>query len=139
MSSRIELARGNNDKKQKGIIMTDFDKKLIEKANRYHCHKTLPRKISNRKNIRLLVEKNLVIKEFNRDPMPGHEYLMIGRVGQILDDLQRLADAYGYSTTDRDKVNDLIGKVLQGWSMEFRLRRAEYLRNADRQDKNKKV
>lgn len=72
-------------------------------------------------------------KEFNRTPMPGHEYLTIGRVSEILDGIEQLADAYGYSTTDRDKVSDLIGKVLLGWSMEFRLRRGN-LRNGDTKD-----
>lgn len=81
-----------------------------------------------------MVAKEMKTIEFNRDPMPGHEYLTIGRVGQMLDEIQILADAYGYSTTDRDKVNDLIGKILLGWSMEFRLRRGEYLGNVDRQD-----
>lgn len=57
------------------------------------------------------------VKEFNYDPMPGHEYLTIGRVSEILDGIERLADAYGHSTTDRDKVSDLIGKVILGWSM----------------------
>lgn len=73
-------------------------------------------------------------KGFNHDPMPGHEYLTIGRVSEILDGIERLADAYGYSTTDRDKVSDLIGKVILGWSMEFLLRRGEYFRDSDRQD-----
>ena len=79
------------------------------------------------------------IKVFNRDPMPEHEYLMIGRVSQILDDIELLADAYGYSTTDREKVTDLIGRVLSGWSMELRLRRNRYieqlecLKDADKQ------
>lgn len=73
-------------------------------------------------------------KVFNRDPMPGHEYLTIGRVSEILDGLEQLADAYVYSTTDRDKVCNLIGKVIIGWSMEFRLRKSEYLRDTDKQD-----
>lgn len=73
-------------------------------------------------------------QQFDRTPMPGHEYVTIGRVGQILGDIEQLADAYGYSTADRDKVSDLIGRVLLGWSMELRLRKSEYLRDADRQD-----
>lgn len=70
---------------------------------------------------------NKSIKAFNRDPMPGHEYLTIGRVSQILDDIVLLADAYGCSIADRETVADLIGRVLSGWSMEFRLRKCEQL------------
>lgn len=69
-----------------------------------------------------------------RDPMPGHEYLTIGRVTEILDCIEQLADAHGYSSTDREVVDRLIGDVLLGWSMEFRLRRGEYLRTAGTQD-----
>lgn len=75
-----------------------------------------------------------MLKEFNRDPMPGYEYLTIGRVIQILDEIEKLSDAYGYSTKDRDKVSDLIGKVLIGWAMEFKLRRSASFRDADNQD-----
>lgn len=70
----------------------------------------------------------------NREPMPGFEYLTIGRVQEILKDIQRLAGAYGYSTTDRDKVCDLIGKVLSGWEMEFRLRHSAYLEKLKEND-----
>ena len=73
-------------------------------------------------------------KEFCRDPMPGHEYLTIGRAAEILDSIQGLADAYAYSSTDRVAINELIGKVLLGWSMEFRLRKGEYIRTADMKD-----
>lgn len=79
-------------------------------------------------------EGNNSIKVFDRNPMPGHEYLTIGRVAEILDDIEQLANAYAYSSKDRDKVNELIGKVLLGWSMELRLRKSEYLRAADTQD-----
>ena len=79
-------------------------------------------------------EGNNSTKGFNRHPMPGHEYLTIGRVAEILDSIQSLADAYACSSTDRATVNDLIGKVLLGWSMEFRLRRGEYIRSVDTQD-----
>lgn len=72
--------------------------------------------------------------QFNTEPMPGHEYMTIGRAGQILDDITHLADAYGYSTTDRDKVSDLVGKVLLGISMEMRLRRSLHFRDDDKQD-----
>lgn len=78
-------------------------------------------------------EINNSTKVFNLDPMPGHEYLTIGRVSEILDGLEQLADAHVYSTTDRDKVNELIGKVILGWSMEFRLRKSEYLKDTDKQ------
>lgn len=67
------------------------------------------------------------INVFNRDPMPEREYLTIGRVSQILDDIVLLADAYSYSAADRETVADLIGRVLSGWSMEFRLRKCEQL------------
>jgi hypothetical protein len=73
-------------------------------------------------------------KAFSRDPMPGHEYMTIGRAAEIIDGIEHLADAYGYSTADRGKVTDLIGRILLGWSMEFRLRRGEYLRTAGTQD-----
>lgn len=73
-------------------------------------------------------------KEFNRNPMPGHEYMTIGRAAEILDGLEMLADAHAYSTTDRKRVDCLIGQVLLGWSMEMRLRRGEHLRNSDSQD-----
>lgn len=73
-------------------------------------------------------------KDFNRDPMPGHEYLTIGRVAEIIDDIEQLADAHVSSTADRATVDGLIGSVLLGWSMEFRLRKSEWLRTADRQD-----
>ena len=73
-------------------------------------------------------------KVFNRDPMPGHEYLTIGRVEEILDSIPMLADAYAYSTTDRRAVNDLIGRVILGWSMEFKLRKGERLRDSGKQD-----
>lgn len=78
--------------------------------------------------------KQIKTKEYNRDPMPGHEYLTIGRVAEILDTIPRLADVHAYSTTDRNAVNDLIGKILLGWSMEFKLRRAKQLRCDDKQD-----
>ena len=58
----------------------------------------------------LKLEKELIGKGFDhRLPMPGYEYLTIGRVQQILADIQQLAEAYGYSTTDRNKVCELIG------------------------------
>lgn len=83
----------------------------------------------------LRLEKKLISGRFDhRLPMPGFEYLTIGRVQKILTDLQKLADAYGYSTSDRDKVCDLIGKVLVAWDMEFRLRSSKYLRENDKQD-----
>lgn len=81
------------------------------------------------------LEHNLTSNGFDHLlPMPGFEYLTIGRVQEILTDIQKLAGAYGYSTTDRDKVCDLIGKVLVAWDMEFRLRNSEYLRVNDKQD-----
>lgn len=83
----------------------------------------------------LRLENRLINSGFDRRlPMPGFEYLTIGRVQEILTDLQTLAGAYGYSTTDRDKVSDLIGRVLVGWDMEFRLRNGQYLRENDKQD-----
>ena len=66
--------------------------------------------------------------------LPDYQFLTIGRATEILHDIEQLADKYGYSTTDRAAVAELIGKVLLGWSMEFRLRRGEHLRNADKQD-----
>lgn len=73
-------------------------------------------------------------KDFNRHPMPGHEYMTIGRAAEILDSIKQLADAHVSSTTDRATVDGLVGMVLLGWSMEFRLRKSEWLRTADRQD-----
>lgn len=72
--------------------------------------------------------------DFNRQPMPGHEYMTIGRAAEILDSIEQLADAHGYSTADRGAVDSLIGMVLLGWSMEFRLRKSERLRDSDTQD-----
>ena len=79
-------------------------------------------------------EGNNSTKGFNRDPMPDHEYLTIGRVAEILDRLEWLGEAYASSSTDRHLVSELIGMVLLGLSMEFRLRKYEQFRNADTQD-----
>lgn len=81
-----------------------------------------------------LNEQNSNTKAFNHEPMPGHEYLTIGRAAEIIESIEKLAEAYAYSTTDRDKVSSLIGKVLLGWSMEFKLRKGERLRCSDMQD-----
>lgn len=81
------------------------------------------------------IETVSLVVYINREPMPGFEYLTIGRVQEILKDIQRLAGAYGYSTTDHDKVCDLIGKVLSGWEMEFRLRHSAYLEKLKENDK----
>lgn len=81
-----------------------------------------------------VVKDNNRTTVFNRDPMPGHEYLTIGRVSEIINGIEQLADAHAGSTADRATVDGLIGRVLLGWSMEFRLRKGERLRTADRQD-----
>lgn len=78
-----------------------------------------------------VMENNKSIAVFNRDPMPGHEYLTIGRVSEIINDIEQLADAHASSTADRATVDGLIGRVLLGWSMEFRLRKSEWLSEGD--------